>query len=82
MVMAGGAISRTCDVLGEHIRRIGAHLLQCEFEDTRIENACVVGSSSNVTFAEIARVWHRNPEELPPTSTPPVGDIGFPAVSR
>lgn len=65
MVMAGGAISRTCDVLGEHIRRIGAHLLQCEFEDTRIENACVVGSSSNVTFAEIARVWHRNPEELP-----------------
>ena len=65
MVMAGGAIARTCDVLGGHIRRIGAHLLQCEFDDTRIERARVVGPSGDVSFAEIARVWHRNPEDLP-----------------
>lgn len=65
MVMAGGAIARTCDVLGGHIRRIGAHLLQCAFDDTSIENAAVVGPSGEVSFAEIARVWHRNPEELP-----------------
>ena len=63
--MAGGAIARTCDVLGGHIRRIGAHLLQCEFDDTRIERARVVGPSGDVSFAEIARVWHRNPEDLP-----------------
>ena len=65
MIMAGGAIARTCDVLGVQIRRIGAHLLQCEFDDTCIRDACVIGPSSAVTFAEIARVWHRNPEELP-----------------
>lgn len=65
MIMAGGAVARTCDVLGENIRRIGAHLLQCEFDDTRIEAASVVGPSGNVTFEEVARVWHRNPEELP-----------------
>ena len=65
MVMAGGAIARTCDVLGERIRRIGAHLLQCGFEDTEIADARVVGPAGDVSFAEIARVWHRNPEELP-----------------
>ena len=65
MIMAGGAIARTCDVLGDHIRRIGAHLLQCGFEDTSVEGARVVGPSGDVSFAEIARVWHRNPEDLP-----------------
>jgi len=65
MIMAGGAIARTCDVLGDYIRRIGAHLLQCGFEDTSVEGARVVGPSGDVSFAEIARVWHRNPEDLP-----------------
>lgn len=65
MVMAGGAIARTCDVLGEKIKCIGAHLLQSDLEETRIENARVVGPSGDVSFAEIARVWHRNPEDLP-----------------
>ena len=65
MVMAGGAIARTCDVLGARIKRIGAHLLQCDLADTTIENASVIGPTGDVTIAEIARVWHRNPEELP-----------------
>ena len=65
MVMAGGAIARTCDVLGERIKSIGAHLLQSALEDVRIENARVVGPSGDVSFVEIARVWHRNPEDLP-----------------
>ncbi|PPR12028.1 MAG: Caffeine dehydrogenase subunit alpha [Alphaproteobacteria bacterium MarineAlpha11_Bin1] len=70
MVMAGGAIARTCDMLGEQIRHIGAHLLQCEFDETRIELASVIGPSGNVTFEEIARVWHRNPEDLPSDINP------------
>jgi carbon-monoxide dehydrogenase large subunit len=65
MVMAGGAIARTCDVLGENIRRIGAHLLQCGCDETTISGARVVGPSGDVSFAEVARVWHRNPEDLP-----------------
>ncbi|MEC7490205.1 MAG: xanthine dehydrogenase family protein molybdopterin-binding subunit [Pseudomonadota bacterium] len=65
MVMAGGAIARTCDVLAERIKKIGSHLLQCATPDTRIENACVIGPNGEVTMAEVARVWHRNPEELP-----------------
>ena len=65
LVMAGGAIARTCDVLAERIKKIGSHLLQCATPDTRIENACVIGPNGEVTMAEVARVWHRNPEELP-----------------
>jgi carbon-monoxide dehydrogenase large subunit len=65
MIMAGGAIARTCDALGERIKIIGAHLLQCGIEDARIENSRVIGPSGDVTFAEIAQVWHRTPEDLP-----------------
>ncbi|MEE2721507.1 MAG: xanthine dehydrogenase family protein molybdopterin-binding subunit [Pseudomonadota bacterium] len=70
MVMAGGAISRTCDVLGERIRKIGAHLLQCDLSQTEIFSAAVTGPSGSVPFAEISRVWYRNPEELPDSVDP------------
>ena len=65
MVMAGGAVSRSCKVLAERIARIGAHLMQCGVADVVVRDAKVVGPAGEVDFAEIGRVWYIHPEELP-----------------
>jgi carbon-monoxide dehydrogenase large subunit len=65
MVMAGGAVSRSCRVLAVRLARIGAHLLQCRPEETRIEDAMVKGPRGEVAIREIAHSWYRRPEQLP-----------------
>lgn len=65
MVMAGGAVSRACHVLGERLGRIGAHLLQCRPEEVRLEAGRIKGPRGDVSIAEIANVWYRRPEQLP-----------------
>ena len=69
-VMAGGAVSRSCKLLAERIKAIGAHLLQCDAAQTAVADARVVGPAGEVSIAEIARVWYLNPEELPPDVDP------------
>jgi carbon-monoxide dehydrogenase large subunit len=66
MVMAGGAVTRSSKVLAARIARIGAHLLQCGVEDVRVEDGQVKGARGEVTLREIANVWYRRPEQLPP----------------
>jgi aerobic carbon-monoxide dehydrogenase large subunit len=65
MVMAGGAVSRSCRVLKTRIERIGAHLLQCRPEEARLEGGMVRGPRGEVGIAEIANAWYRRPEQLP-----------------
>ena len=65
IVMAGGAVSRACGVIGERIARIGAHLLQCDTADVEIRDGHVMGPGGEVPFSEIGRVWYLNPDELP-----------------
>ena len=65
MVMAGGAVSRACEILRERACNIGAHLLQAKAGDVRLEGGCVTNGSSSVDFTDIARAWYKRPETLP-----------------
>ena len=65
IVMAGGAVSRSCQTLGERIKRIAAHLLQSSTQEMRLERGEVHGPRGHVSLAEVARVWYLRPENLP-----------------
>ena len=65
IVFAGGAVGQGLPGAGEKIRRIGAHLLQTDFANTRIEAGAVHGPSGKVGFAEIAYVANVRQEQLP-----------------
>lgn len=65
IVMAGGAVSRSCAALAGRLKRIGAHLLQCRTEDVRLENSEVHGPRGHLPIREIAAVWYLRPENLP-----------------
>jgi len=65
MVMAGGAVSRSCAALVPRLVRIGAHLLQCPVADARLEDGMVRGPRGEVAIREIAHAWYRRPEHLP-----------------
>ncbi|RXF72878.1 xanthine dehydrogenase family protein molybdopterin-binding subunit [Hansschlegelia zhihuaiae] len=70
MVMAGGAVATACKELGERVRLIGAHLLQAAPDDVRLEAGRVVGPAGDLSVAEVARVWYRRPQDLPPDVDP------------
>jgi len=61
IVMAGGAVSRSSQTLGERIKRIAAHLLQGRAEEMRLEQGEVHGPRGHVSLAEVARVWYLRP---------------------
>jgi carbon-monoxide dehydrogenase large subunit len=65
IVFAGGAVARSCRTLTDKIRRIGAHLLQTDVANTRLEGAAVHGPSGKVSLAEIAFTANVRPERLP-----------------
>jgi carbon-monoxide dehydrogenase large subunit len=65
IVFAGGAVARTCRILAEKIRRIGAHLLQTDIANTRLEAGAVHGPRGHVSFAEIAYAANVRQEHLP-----------------
>jgi len=65
IVFAGGAVARSCRALAEKARRIGAHLLQADVANTRIESGAVHGPSGAVTYAEIAYAANVRQELLP-----------------
>ena len=65
IVMAGGAVSRSCQTLATRLKRIGAHLLQCRIDEVRLENGEVRGPRGDVPIREIATVWYLRPENLP-----------------
>ena len=60
IVFAGGAVARTCRILADKIRRIGAHLLQTDVASTRLEGR------RGARAAAAASAFPRSP--MPPTS--------------
>jgi carbon-monoxide dehydrogenase large subunit len=70
IVMAGGAVAHSSRLLREKIRKVGAHLLQCDAIEVRCADGKVVGKSGAVGIDEIARVAHIRMEALPPGVEP------------
>jgi aerobic carbon-monoxide dehydrogenase large subunit len=66
IVMAGGAVARACRVLAERLRKIAAHLFRCPLDEVSVREGKLCGLHTSIGFAEAGRVWHFNPEELPP----------------
>jgi carbon-monoxide dehydrogenase large subunit len=65
IVFAGGAVGKASRALAEKIKRIGAHLLQADVSETRIEDGMVYGPSSKISVAEIAFAANARPDHLP-----------------
>ncbi|MBS3651631.1 xanthine dehydrogenase family protein [Pseudaminobacter sp. 19-2017] len=70
MVMAGGAVSRACEIIAERAKVIGAHLLQSSPDQVTVSDGKVMAAGGSVTFAEIANAWYKRPETLPADVAP------------
>ncbi|WP_347312844.1 xanthine dehydrogenase family protein molybdopterin-binding subunit [Defluviimonas sp. SAOS-178_SWC] len=64
MVMAGGAVSRACEILGERVMAIGAHLLQTGTQNVRLKGGTVTDGKESVSFSDIARAWYKRPQSI------------------
>ncbi|EJW11056.1 Carbon monoxide dehydrogenase [Rhodovulum sp. PH10] len=65
MIMSGGAVAKACEALAGRLKHIGAKLLQTDAANVRLEGGAVVGPTSRIEVAEIARTWYRRPQDLP-----------------
>ena len=70
IVMAGGAVGQACKELKERLTRIGAWLLHEDPAHVRWEQDSVAGVGASVRIDEIAHVWYRRPQLLPPDVDP------------
>ena len=70
MVMAGGAVARSCRELGTRIGRIGAHLLQVPPEAVSVAGGRVHSATGSVSITEVARTWYLRPQDLPDDAAP------------
>jgi carbon-monoxide dehydrogenase large subunit len=70
IVMAGGAVARSSRLLGETLRRVGAHLLQADFAQVHLADGEVRSGASAVSFAEIGRAAHVRSDLLPEGTAP------------
>ena len=61
-VMAGGAVADACTELRRRLVPMGAHLLQDK--DAIFEGGAVLAGQASVSVAEIARTFHRAPQNL------------------
>ncbi|MBM3530021.1 MAG: xanthine dehydrogenase family protein [Alphaproteobacteria bacterium] len=65
IVFSGGAVARASRMLIDKLKRIGAHLMQTDPANVRIEGGEVHGPSGSVGFAEIAYAANVRQEHLP-----------------
>lgn len=70
MVMGGGAVGRATQMLGEKVKRIGAHFLQTTPDQVALEGGAVVHGQRRVPFSEITRAAFRHAQDLPPGEDP------------
>ncbi|RZL92757.1 MAG: xanthine dehydrogenase family protein molybdopterin-binding subunit, partial [Variovorax sp.] len=66
MVMSGGAVSRACQTLARRLALIGAFMLKTEVENVTVRDGRVVGPDGSLSIGEVAHVWYRRPQDLPP----------------
>ncbi len=70
MVMAGGAVAAACRHPGGAHRRIAAHLLQCQPGRRGWRTAAASAPAGRGGIGEVARLWYRTPQHLPPDVDP------------
>lgn len=70
MVMSGGAVAEACDQLAGRLRKIAAKLLQCAPEDVSLGGGELSSPSGSIRIEDVARVWYRRPQDLPPDIDP------------
>lgn len=66
MVMSGGAVSRACDELLKRLTVIGSFVLKTEPEKITVSDGMVHGDGKSMSIGEVARIWYRRPQDLPP----------------
>lgn len=70
MVMSGGAVAEACDELAGRLRAIAAKMLQCKPGEITLKGGMAVGPSGELSIEEIAFIWYRRPQDLPPDVNP------------
>jgi carbon-monoxide dehydrogenase large subunit len=70
IVMASGAVANACRALIPRLNAIGAHLMQAATGTVRFDGGKIVGPLASVSIEEIASVWYRSPDRLPPDVDP------------
>jgi carbon-monoxide dehydrogenase large subunit len=72
MVMSGGAVAAACDVIGNRVKTIASRLFEVSTSDLILENGYVAveGTDRRMSLGEVAHVWYRRPQLLPPDIDP------------
>jgi carbon-monoxide dehydrogenase large subunit len=72
MVMSGGAVATACETLAARVKSIASKLLEVSAEDLVLEEAKVrvAGTDRAMPLADVAHVWYRKPQLLPPDVDP------------
>ena len=72
MVMSGGAVATACREIGSRVKHIAAYMLGVTPAALQLREGCVrvEGSEKEVTLAEVAHTWYRQPQLLPPDVNP------------
>ncbi|MBL8386510.1 MAG: xanthine dehydrogenase family protein [Burkholderiales bacterium] len=65
IVMAGGAVSKACEVLMGRARTLAAALGKCDAAALRLEGGAFRGAGVTVSLKDIGEAWFHRPERLP-----------------
>lgn len=69
-VMSGGAVATACKALASRAAAIAGYLLQVDPREIRFEAGRVVAPSNSMSLREVAELWYRKPQLLPPGVDP------------
>jgi len=70
-VMSGGAVATACKALAERVLHIASALLDAPISSLRLnEGAVVSDQGQQLTLAEIAHAWYRQPQRMPKDVNP------------
>jgi carbon-monoxide dehydrogenase large subunit len=72
MVMSGGAVASACETIAARVKAIASRLLEVSQDDLVLEDGKVLvgGTDRGVSLAQVAHVWYRQPQLLPPEVDP------------
>ena len=65
IVMAGGAVSKACEVLMERLRPLAAHLSGSSIASLKLEDGVFVGDKGSASLKDLGEAWFHRPERLP-----------------
>jgi len=65
IVMAGGAVSKACEVLMERLKPIAAHLSGSDVASLTVADGGFVGDKGAISLKAIGEAWFHRPERLP-----------------